>query len=171
MKAFNRLQRNAAVQSIFDIYAIAVVVLVADDEVNKIGRRLVDINGCFSATASLQRGGFSQLACIRTKLRNRLKTRNLNASMSLHLNRLPSLVSVLTRWRSEKERRRKVVHSQKERKQYTMELDLDSIVDQFDSDYSECSSESDEDSDDVSETDRREAAAELESLRLDIGDD
>ena len=52
-----------------------------------------------------------------------------------------------------------------------MELDLDSIVDQFDSDYSECSSESDEDSDDVSETDRREAAAELESLRLDIGDD
>ena len=103
MKAFNRLQRNAAVQSIFDIYAIAVVVLVADDEVNKIGRRLVDINGCFSATASLQRGGFSQLACIRTKLRNRLKTRNLNASMSLHLNRLPSLVSVLTRWRSEKE--------------------------------------------------------------------
>ena len=34
VKAFNRLQRNAALRSIFDIYAIADVVLVADDEVN-----------------------------------------------------------------------------------------------------------------------------------------
>eukprot|EP00800_Vazella_pourtalesii_P020197 TRINITY_DN7050_c0_g1_i2.p1 TRINITY_DN7050_c0_g1~~TRINITY_DN7050_c0_g1_i2.p1 ORF type:complete len:110 (-),score=10.12 TRINITY_DN7050_c0_g1_i2:15-344(-) len=69
--------------------------------------------------------------------------------MSLRLNPLPSLESVFTRWRSEKERRRKVVHPQKVKKQYTMESDLDCIVGQFDSDYSECCSESDEDSDDV----------------------
>ena len=164
VKAFNRLQRNAAVRSIFDIYAIADVVLVAEDEVNKVVRHLVDNIGCFSADSVIAERGFSQLARIRTKLRNRLKTRNLNASMSLRLNPLPSLESVFTRWRSEKERRRKVVHPQKERKHSTMESDLDCIVDQFDSDYSECSSESDEDSDDVSETDRQEAAAELESL-------
>ena len=42
-----------------------------------------------------------------------------------------------------------------------MESDLACVVDQSDSDYSECSSESDEDSDNVSETDRQEAAAEL----------
>ena len=77
--------------------------------------------------------------------------------MSLRLNSLPSLESVLTRWRSEKERRKKVIRPQHERKLYAMERDLDRIVDQFD--Y-ECSSESD----DVSETDRQEAAAELESL-------
>ena len=86
--------------------------------------------------------------------------------MSPRLNPLPSLESVFTSWRLEKERRWKVVHPQKERKQYTMESDLDFIVDQFDSDYSECSSESDEDSDDVSEIDRQEEAAELKVFVL-----
>ena len=120
VKAFNRLQRNAALRSIFDIYAIADVVLVADDEVNKVGRRLVKIIGCFSADSVIAERGFSQLARIRTKLRNCLKTRNLNASMSLRLNPLPSLESVLTRWRSEKERRKKVVRPQQERNLYAM---------------------------------------------------
>ena len=173
VKEFNRLQRIAALRSIIDIYAIADVVLVADDEVNKVGRRLVKIIGCFSADSVIAERGFSQLAHIRTKLRNRLKSKNLNASMSLRLNPLTSLESVLTRWRSEKERRKKVVRPQQERKLYAMETDIDRIVDQFDSDYSECScsSESDEDTDDVSKTDRQEAAAELESLCLDIGNE
>ena len=90
--------------------------------------------------------------------------------MSLRLNPLPSLKSVLTRWRS-KERGKKVVRPQQERKLYAMETDIYRIVDQLDSDYSECSSESDEDTDDVSVTDRQEAAAELESLCLDIGNE
>ena len=47
-------------RSIFDIYAIADVVLVADDEVNKVGRRLVDIIGCFIAESVLAERGFSQ---------------------------------------------------------------------------------------------------------------
>ena len=115
------------------------VVLVAEDEVNNFGRRLVDIIGCIRADSVIAERGFSQLARIRTKLRNRPKIRNLNASMSLRLNPLPSLESVFTRWRSEKERRRKVVHPQKERKQYMMESDLDYFVDRFDSDYSEWS--------------------------------
>ena len=159
VKAFNRLQRIAALRWIFDINAIADVVLVADDEVNKVGRSLVKIIGCFSADSVIAERGFSQLARIRTKIRNRLKSRNLNASMSLRLNPLPSLESVLKRWRSEKERRKKVVRPQQERKLYAMETNIDRIVDQFDSDYSECScsSESDEDTDDVSETDRQEA--------------
>ena len=138
VKASNRQQRKAAVRPIIDIYAIVDVVLVAEDEVNKVGRRLVGNIGCFSAVSVIAERGFSQLARIRTKLRNRLKTRNLNASMSLRLNPLPSLESVFTKWRSEKDSRRKVVYPLKERKQYTMESDLDFIVDQFNSDYSEC---------------------------------
>ena len=66
VKAFNRLQSNAVVRSIFDIYAMADVILVADDEVNKVGRRLVDIIGCFSADSVITERGFSQLARIRT---------------------------------------------------------------------------------------------------------
>ena len=116
---------NAAVRSIFDIYAMADVVLVADKELNKVGRRLVDIIGCFSADGVVTERGFSQLARIRAKLCNHLRTRNLNASMCLRLNPIPPLESVLTRWKSEKERRRKVVYPQKERKQYTIESDLD----------------------------------------------
>ena len=132
--------------------------ILADDVVNKAGRRLVDIIGCFSANSVIAEMSLSQLVHIRTKFRN------LNMSISLRLNSLRSIESVLTRWRSGKERRRKVVHPQKEREQYTMESDLDCIVDQFDSDYSECCSESDEDSDDVSENYRQEPEAEFESL-------
>ena len=66
VKVFNRLQRNAAVRSIFEIYTIADVVLVVDDELNKVGRRLVDIIGCFSAVSVIAERGFSQLARIRT---------------------------------------------------------------------------------------------------------
>ena len=47
-----------------------------------------------------------------------------------------------------------------------MESDLECIADQF-----ECSSELDEDSGDVSETDIQEAAAELENLFHEIGED
>ena len=76
------------------------------------------------------------MARIRAKLHNRLKTRNLNVSMSLRL--ILCLLSSLHEVKIREGTRRKVVHQQKERKQYTMESDLDCIMDQFDTDYFEC---------------------------------
>ncbi|KAI6657219.1 Transposase [Oopsacas minuta] len=120
---------------------------------SKVGKRCIEIIGCMAVDCSIAERGFSQLARLKTRLRNRLSGEHLNSAMSLRLNPVSTVSEILAAWRGQRFRRVRNVQNPGPRLVFQHATDIEKIEDQFDSDYSERDGEVAEDSDDWSSED------------------